>query len=116
MDRRQNQTFEVTIDGHKVFLTVDSDPNVIGIWLDLAPASFDGIARAWANAWAISTSKLLQRGYPLDELIDSIKYTQFEPRGIVRGYDKVSIATSILDLVGKILENEFSYAVRVTRD
>lgn len=104
--RRENVTYEATFGNAKAFFTVDENAQgaPIGLWLVLHPADAEEDVIVWANQWAILASKLLQAGYDLEALVDSMLFTRFEPAGVVRSeYGAIKIVTSPLDWAGRIL-------------
>src|SRR5690606_7662411 len=63
--------------------------------------------RGLLNSFAVLTSKALQYGVPLDELVDSFTFTRFEPAGIVQGHEAIKNSTSILDYVFRTLGYDY---------
>jgi len=59
------------------------------------------------NCFAVLTSKALQYGIPLDELVDTFTFTRFEPAGFVEGHEAIKNATSILDYVFRTLGYDY---------
>ena len=51
------------------------------------------------NCFAIAISLGLQHGVPLEEFVDAFVFTRFEPNGMVKGNDRIKMATSIIDYV-----------------
>ena len=66
-------------------------------------ASFKGLL----NCFAVLTSKALQYGVPLDELVDTFTFTRFEPAGFVEGHEAIKNATSILDYIFRTLGYDY---------
>jgi len=60
--------------------------------------------RAMFNAIAMSVSRALQYGVPLQEFIDAFKDFKFEPSGPVHGDPRMSEASSLLDCIFRELE------------
>jgi ribonucleoside-diphosphate reductase alpha chain len=101
--RRGGFVQEATVGGHKVFLRTGEYPDgSLGeIFIDMYKegAAYRGIL----NCFAVLTSKALQYGVPLEELVDTFTFTRFEPAGPVDGHDNIKNCTSILDLIFRIL-------------
>ena len=55
--------------------------------------------RSPMNNFAIAVSLGLQHGVPLEEFVDALTATRFEPAGQVKGNEKIKRATSILDYI-----------------
>ena len=51
------------------------------------------------NCFAIAISLGLQHGVPLEEFVDAFVFTRFEPNGMVKGNDRIKMATSVIDYV-----------------
>ena len=105
--RRRGITREATVGGQKIFLrTGEYEDGTIGeIFLDMYKdgASFRGML----NSFAILTSKALQYGVPLEELVNTFTFTKFEPQGIVQGHEAVKFASSVLDYVFRSLGYDY---------
>jgi ribonucleoside-diphosphate reductase alpha chain len=101
--RRAGFTQEVTVGEHKLFLRTGEYPDgTLGeIFIDMYKegASY----RALLNCFAVLTSKALQYGVPLEELVDTFTFTRFEPAGPVEGHEYIKNCTSLLDLVFRAL-------------
>ena len=98
-DRRKGYIQKATVGGHKVYLhTGEFDDGSIGeIFLDMHK---EGAAfRSLMNNFAIAVSLGLQYGVPLEEYVDAFVFTRFEPAGEVKGNDRITRATSILDYI-----------------
>ncbi|NTV99584.1 MAG: vitamin B12-dependent ribonucleotide reductase, partial [Chlorobiaceae bacterium] len=97
--RRKGYIREAYVGGHKVFLrTGEYEDGSLGeIFIDMYKegASFKGLL----NCFAVLSSKALQYGMPLEELVDSFTFTRFEPAGAVQGHNAIKNSTSILDYV-----------------
>jgi ribonucleoside-diphosphate reductase alpha chain len=105
--RRRGITREATVGGQKIFLrTGEYEDGTLGeIFLDMYK---DGAAfRGMLNSFAILTSKALQYGVPIDELVDTFTFTKFEPQGIVQGHEAVKFASSVLDYVFRSLGYDY---------
>ncbi len=94
---------EVTVSGHKLFLRTGEYPDgTLGeIFIDMYKegAAYRGIL----NCFAVLTSKALQYGVPLEELVETFTFTRFEPAGPVEGHDNIKNCTSLLDLIFRVL-------------
>src|SRR5690606_8123670 len=101
--RRGGFVQEATVGGHKIFLRTGEYPDgTLGeIFIDMYKegASY----RALLNCFAVLTSKALQYGVPLEELVDTFTFTRFEPAGPVEGHEYIKNCTSLLDLVFRAL-------------
>src|SRR5690606_23748272 len=101
--RRGGFVQEATVGGHKIFLRTGEYPDgSLGeIFIDMYKegAAYRGIL----NCFAVLTSKALQYGVPLEELVDTFTFTRFEPAGPVEGHDNIKNCTSILDLIFRTL-------------
>ncbi len=92
--KRHGFTQEARVAGHKVFLrTGEYEDGSLGeIFIDMHK---EGAAfRSMINCFAISISKGLQYGVPLDEFVDTFTFTRFEPQGMVSGHPNIKMATS----------------------
>jgi ribonucleoside-diphosphate reductase alpha chain len=98
-DRRVGYTQKAVVGGHKVYLrTGNYEDNTLGeIFLDMHK---EGAAfRSLMNCFAIAISLGLQHGVPLEEFVDAFVFTRFEPNGLVKGNDRIKMATSVIDYV-----------------
>jgi ribonucleoside-diphosphate reductase alpha chain len=98
-DRRSGYTQKAVVGGHKVYLrTGEYEDGALGeIFLDMHK---EGAAfRSLMNCFAIAISLGLQHGVPLDEFVDAFVFTRFEPNGMVKGNDRIRMATSVIDYV-----------------
>ncbi len=105
--KRNGHIREAYVGGHKVYLrTGEYEDGTLGeIFIDMYKegASFKGLL----NCFAVLTSKALQYGVPLEELVDSFTFTRFEPAGYVDGHEAIRSATSILDYVFRSLGYDY---------
>jgi ribonucleoside-diphosphate reductase alpha chain len=105
--RRHGYVREASVGGHKVYIrTGEFDDGSLGeIFIDMYKegASFKGLL----NCFAVLTSKALQYGIPLDELVDTFTFTRFEPAGFVNGHEAINNATSILDYIFRTLGYDY---------
>lgn len=101
--RRQSVTQKMAIGEHRVFLTVgfyeDKTPGEIFITVEDAGVeprlAYDLIGRL--------ASLALQYGVPLDKIVDQMIFTQGEVAGQVQHHDRIKMAKSIPDLIGREL-------------
>jgi len=101
--RRGGFVQELAVDGHKLFLRTGEYPDggLGEIFIDMYK---EGAAyRSILNCFAVLTSKALQYGIPLEELVDTFTFTRFEPAGPVEGHENIKNCTSILDLIFRIV-------------
>jgi ribonucleoside-diphosphate reductase alpha chain len=105
--RRHGFIREASVAGHKIYLrTGEFEDGTLGeIFIDMYKegASFKGLL----NCFAVLTSKALQYGIPLEELVDTFAFTRFEPAGFVGGHDAITSSTSILDYVFRSLGYDY---------
>jgi ribonucleoside-diphosphate reductase alpha chain len=98
-DRRSGYTQKAVVGGHKVYLrTGEYEDGSLGeIFLDMHK---EGAAfRSLMNCFAIAVSLGLQYGVPLENFVDSFVFTRFEPNGMVKGNDRIKMATSVIDYI-----------------
>jgi ribonucleoside-diphosphate reductase alpha chain len=98
-DRRSGYTQKAVVGNHKVYLrTGEYEDGTLGeIFLDMHK---EGAAfRSLMNCFAIAISLGLQHGVPLEEFVDAFVFTRFEPNGMVKGNDRIRMATSVIDYV-----------------
>ena len=106
-NKRHGFVQKAYVGGHKVYLrTGEYDNGQLGeIFVDMYK---EGTAyRSLLSMFAISISKGLQYGIPLEEYVDTFTYTRFEPAGTVQGHENVKMSTSILDYVFRVLGFEY---------
>jgi len=106
-NQRRGLTHEATIGHEKIYLrTGEYEDGTLGeIFIDMYKegSGFRGLL----GSFAVLVSKSLQYGVPLEELIDTFTLTKFEPQGIVRGNAGIPFASSVLDYVFKVLEQDY---------
>jgi ribonucleoside-diphosphate reductase alpha chain len=104
---RHGHVREATINFHKLYLrTGEYDDGTLGeIFIDMYKegAAFRGLL----NSFAILTSKALQYGIPLSELVDTFTFTRFDPSGVVEGHERIKTATSVLDFIFRSLAIDY---------
>lgn len=106
--RRRGYTNKYHVNGQTLYLrTGEYDDGSLGeIFIDLNKAGSTN--RSLMQSFAIAISIGLQYGVPLSEFVEAFTHTQFEPRGLVQGHDKIRICSSILDLVFRDLSLSYS--------
>ncbi|MFH0873867.1 MAG: adenosylcobalamin-dependent ribonucleoside-diphosphate reductase [Candidatus Komeilibacteria bacterium] len=105
--QRQGFVQEAIVGGHKVYVRTGEYPDgrLGEIFIDMYK---EGAAyRSLVNMFAISISKGLQYGIPLEEYVDTFTYTKFEPAGVIQGHPNIKMATSIMDYVFRLLGFEY---------
>jgi ribonucleoside-diphosphate reductase alpha chain len=71
-------------------------------------AKMGGRQGALLDAWAKGVSRELQRGTPLDELLDAYEWTGFPPAGLTEGpVEEIHLVSSPIDYVVKYLRARF---------
>lgn len=106
-NKRRGFVQKAFVGGHKVYLRTGEYPGgrLGEIFIDMYK---EGTAyRSLLSMFAISISKGLQYGIPLEDYVDTFTYTRFEPAGPVQGHENVKMATSILDYVFRVLGYEY---------
>jgi ribonucleoside-diphosphate reductase alpha chain len=105
--KRHGFTQEARVAGHKIFLrTGEYEDGTLGeVFIDMHK---EGAAfRSMINSFAISVSKGLQYGVPLQEYVDTFTFVRFEPQGMVAGHPNIKLATSVIDYVFRVLGLEY---------
>jgi len=98
-NRRLGYTQKAKIHGHSIFIrTGEYEDGTLGeIFIDMHK---EGAAfRSLLNGFAITVSLGLQYGVPLEEYVDALTFSRFEPSGLVQGHDYVKMATSVIDYI-----------------
>jgi ribonucleoside-diphosphate reductase alpha chain len=97
--RRTGYTQKAKITTHTIYLrTGEYEDGSLGeIFLDMhrEGAAFRGLL----NNFAIAVSLGLQYGVPLEEYVDALTFSKFEPNGPVQGHDYVKMTTSVIDYI-----------------
>jgi len=105
--KRSTVMRKVSIGSNKLFFGSGDfkDGTLAEIFLDIHK---EGTAmRGLLNCLAIAVSVGLQWGVPLQVYVDYFADVKFEPDGVVRGYEKIKKADSIIGLVFRILGIEY---------
>ena len=105
--QRRGFVQEAIVGGHKVYVRTGEYPNgrLGEIFIDMYK---EGAAyKSLLNMFAISISKGLQYGIPLEEYVDTFTYTKFEPAGVVQGHENIKMSTSIIDYVFRLIGFEY---------
>ncbi|HRN95771.1 MAG TPA: vitamin B12-dependent ribonucleotide reductase, partial [Chitinophagales bacterium] len=104
--KRNGFTQKAKIGGQTVFVrTGEYEDGTLGeIFIDMHKegASF----RSLMNCFAISVSIGLQYGVPLNEFVDKLTFTRFEPSGMV-DHPNIKNASSIVDYIFRLLGFEY---------
>lgn len=104
--KRHGFTQEARVANQKVFLrTGEYEDGTLGeIFIDMSKegAPF----RAMLDCFAIAISKGLQHGVPLEEFVDRLTFTRFEPWGSV-DHPNIKFATSVIDYIFRVLGYEY---------
>jgi ribonucleoside-diphosphate reductase alpha chain len=105
--KRRGFTQEARVAGNKLYMrTGEYEDGTLGeVFIDMHK---EGAAfRSMINCFAISISKGLQYGVPLEEYVDTFTFTRFEPQGMVTGHPNIKFATSVIDYVFRVLGLEY---------
>jgi len=97
--RRMGYTQKAKINTHTIYIrTGEYEDGSLGeIFLDMHR---EGAAfRSLLNSFAITVSLGLQYGVPLEEYVDALTFSKFEPNGPVQGHDYVKMTTSVIDYI-----------------
>lgn len=101
--REGGVTQKVKIGEQSVFLTINPYPDGRPGEFYLILSHEGSTMRAMAELVAMMGSLALQYGAPAAELVDRLVGTRFEPAGFVEGHDRIKVASSIGDFVGREL-------------
>lgn len=100
---RRGLTWAVNLDGHKIYIRSGefADGALGEVFVDLAKqgSTLGGLVGMWAKALSLG----LQYGVPLETFVEAFTFTRFEPSGTVQKHDTIRRATSIVDLVMRVL-------------
>jgi ribonucleoside-diphosphate reductase alpha chain len=98
---------KAVIGGTTVFLHCGEyeDGRLGEVFIDVHKVGTFG--RGALTALAITTSKALQYGTPLNEIVDSLMRMNFPPGGMVEGDNDIKFATSILDWIARRLAIDY---------
>lgn len=106
-EKHYGMTRAVRVGSDKLFLrTGEFEDGSLGeIFIDMYKqgSSF----RAIMDCVAILTSKLLQYGCPLEELVDTFTFSRFEPAGMVVGHESIKNCTSVMDFIFRSLAFDY---------
>jgi ribonucleoside-diphosphate reductase alpha chain len=97
--RRTGYTQKAKISNHTIYIrTGEYEDGSLGeIFLDMHR---EGAAfRSLLNSFAITVSLGLQYGVSLEEYVDALTFSKFEPNGPVQGHDYVKMTTSVIDYI-----------------
>jgi len=105
--KRSGFTQSVLIDGQKIHIRTgeyeDGSLGEIFISMHKEGAGMRAIMSCFSQAVSIG----LQHGVPLEKFVKMFVFTRFEPQGHVEGHPKIEYATSVIDLVFRILGIEY---------
>lgn len=103
---RSARTHKFEVDGVEGYV-------IVGMYEDGRPGevflniSKEGSAiRGWADLAATFISVMLQYGVPIEQVIDKLRHSRFEPAGLT-GNEAIPFATSVPDYIGHYLEHVF---------
>jgi len=103
---RKGQTYELMLGGHKAYLRTGNyeDGRLGEVFIDMHRAG--ATLRSIMNCFAMAVSVSLQYGVPLEEFVDCLTFSKFEPCGLTN-HPRIRIATSVIDFVFRILGDEY---------
>lgn len=106
-NKRTGYTQKFKLNGQTLYLRTGNYPDgSLGeIYCDIAKQG--SFIRSMLSAFCIAISVGLQHGVPLEDFARHFLATKFEPGGMVQGHDRISMASSILDLIFKDLSIEY---------
>ena len=104
---RPGMTWRLEIGGEELYLRVSTynDGHPSEIFLDWGRQG--STLRGMTSALSIALSHALQRGMPLEDIVNAFRGQSFEPNGIVRGHDNLKMADSVVDAVARVLGHFF---------
>jgi len=97
--KRTGYTQNVVINGQPLFLTTGQyhDGNLGEIFIDMPKEG--AMVRSVLNCFATIFSIGLQYNVPLEEFVDALVFTRFEPSGVIQGHSRIKMSTSIIDFI-----------------
>ncbi|MCA8925101.1 MAG: vitamin B12-dependent ribonucleotide reductase [Planctomycetes bacterium] len=98
---------EIKVGGQKVYIrTGEYEDGTLGeVFIDMHKEG--ATLRSLMNCFAISVSMGLQHGVPLEEFVSAFTFTRFEPQGLVEGHPNIKVATSVMDVLFRLLAFEY---------
>ena len=104
--KRSGHTYEAAIAGQKIYVRTGEYPDgrLGEIFIDFQKAGSP--MQELLNCFCIVTSLALQYGVPLEDLVQRLTFTRFEPCGPVR-HPNIKTATSVVDFVFRLLGLEY---------
>ena len=104
--KRSGHTHEAVINGQKIYVRTGEYPDgrLGEIFIDFQKAGSS--MQELLNCFCIAVSLGLQYGVPLEDLVQRLTFTRFEPSGIVR-HPHIKMATSVMDFVFRLLGLEY---------
>lgn len=105
--RRRGNTWEVELAGHKLFIrSGEYDNGSLGeVFLTMAKEG--QTIRGLIDAFGVAISLGLQYGVPLEKFIEKFTNTNFSPAGMVLNHPTIRFASSLIDLVMRIIGVEY---------
>ena len=105
--RRVANTSKVSIGGQTVYFTISNYPDGRPAEVFIHAARIGTFTRGILDAVGLLIAKSLQFGMPVDEIIKSFRYMNFEPNGIVTGDGEIETASSILDYLAQRFQLDY---------
>jgi len=105
-DERASVTHKFTVAGHEGYLTVGLFPDGMPGEIFVRMSKLGSFVSGLMDAFATSTSIMLQYGVPADVLINKFAHTRFDPQGITNN-PQIRFAKSILDYIFRYLAIRF---------
>ncbi|RMD45880.1 vitamin B12-dependent ribonucleotide reductase [Candidatus Pacearchaeota archaeon] len=104
---REAVEWEVNIGGFPLHVVVSEYPDGRPGQLAFLAAKSGSSLKGLLDSMGILVSKALKRGVKLEDLIDSWRGQEMEPKGIVSGHPYIKTALSPLDFACKLLSLEY---------
>ncbi|MEK7388453.1 MAG: vitamin B12-dependent ribonucleotide reductase [Elusimicrobiota bacterium] len=100
--KRSGHTVETALNGQKLYIRTGEYPDgrLGELFLDFGKPGSP--VQEMLNCLSIAVSLGLQYGVPLEDLVDRLTFTRFEPSGPVR-HPHIKQASSIVDLIFRVL-------------
>jgi ribonucleotide reductase alpha subunit len=92
---------KVKIDGQSLFFATSEYPNGQPAEMFLTLSHEGSTMRAMADLVAKMISVGMQYGVPVEEFVERLRDTKFEPAGMVEGHDRIKVVSSIADYIGR---------------
>lgn len=106
-DRRRSWTQKINVGGQTAYVSFgEYEDGTLGeVWIEASKAGT--FARGVLSALAIFASTSLQFGMPVKNVVENMKCLSFEPCGNVKGLPNEPYARSLLEVVGRLIEQEY---------